>query len=153
MTQTEVQTDNGASENGAGSLVAPSGDALKNVLESLIFVSDGPVTAKRLARAARATLAEVQPLLDELVADYLGVELGGRYSSYDNAGTDETYKLGLQWAPLPDLRFRGMFQRSVRAPNLLEAFQETLNSRGAKHSPRKHSWFDGVKHFFEEMKP
>jgi segregation and condensation protein B len=50
--------------------VAPSGHALKNVLESLIFVSDGPVTAKRLARAARATLAEVQPLLDELVADY-----------------------------------------------------------------------------------
>jgi segregation and condensation protein B len=28
------------------------------------------VTPKRLARAARATIAEVQPLLDELVADY-----------------------------------------------------------------------------------
>ena len=28
------------------------------------------MTAKRLARAARATIAEVQPLLDELVADY-----------------------------------------------------------------------------------
>jgi outer membrane receptor protein involved in Fe transport len=65
------------------------------------------------------------PLADGLpLADYLGVELGGRYSSYDSAGTDETYKLGLQWAPLPDLRFRGMFQRSVRAPNLREAFEE-----------------------------
>jgi outer membrane receptor protein involved in Fe transport len=67
------------------------------------------------------------PLADGLpFADYLGVELGGRYSSYDNAGTDETYKVGLQWAPLPDLRFRGMFQRSVRAPNLREAFEEQV---------------------------
>jgi segregation and condensation protein B len=70
MTQTEVQTDNGASENGAGVPIAPSAETLKNVLESLIFVSDSPVTPKKLARTARATIAEVQPLLDELVADY-----------------------------------------------------------------------------------
>ena len=70
MTQTEVQTDNGASENGAGVPIAPSGETLKNVLESLIFVSGSPVTLKKLARAARATIAEVQPLLDELVSDY-----------------------------------------------------------------------------------
>ena len=74
MTQTDVQTDlqadGGASENGAGTPIAPSGESLKNVLESLIFVSDAPVTAKKLARAARATIAEVQPLLDELVSDY-----------------------------------------------------------------------------------
>ena len=67
------------------------------------------------------------PLAENLpLADYLAVELGGRYSSYDNAGTDETYKIGLQWAPLPDLRFRGMLQRSVRAPNLREAFEEQV---------------------------
>ena len=70
MTQTQVQTDDGAGENGAGAPVAPSGETLKNVLESLIFVSGNPVPLKRLARAARATIAEVQPLLDELVADY-----------------------------------------------------------------------------------
>jgi outer membrane receptor protein involved in Fe transport len=67
------------------------------------------------------------PLAEDLpFADYLGVEFGGRYSSYDNAGSDETYKVGLQWAPIPDLQFRGMFQRSVRAPNLREAFQEQV---------------------------
>jgi segregation and condensation protein B len=70
MTQTQVQADDGASENGAGAAVAPSGETLKNVLESLIFVSGSPVTLKKLARAARATIAEVQPLLDELVSDY-----------------------------------------------------------------------------------
>ena len=70
MTQAEAQAVEPAAENGASEPIAPTGHALKNVLESLIFVSEGPVTAKRLARAARATIAEVQPLLDELVAEY-----------------------------------------------------------------------------------
>lgn len=34
--------------------------------------------------------------------------------------------------------------------NLLREFQETTS--GKKHSPKKSSWFDGVKNFFEEMK-
>lgn len=70
MTQANMQTDNGAADDGLEARLAPSGDSLKNVVESLIFVSDSPVSAKKLARAARATIAEVQPLLDELVADY-----------------------------------------------------------------------------------
>jgi segregation and condensation protein B len=70
MTEADIQTDNGAAENGAGAPIALGGETLKNVIESLIFVSDSPVSPKKLARAARATIAEVQPLLDELVADY-----------------------------------------------------------------------------------
>jgi outer membrane receptor protein involved in Fe transport len=67
------------------------------------------------------------PLAEDMpFADYLGVEFGGRYSRYENAGSDETYKIGMQWAPIPDLRFRSMFQRSVRAPNLREAFEEQV---------------------------
>lgn len=70
MTQPNVQSDNGAADGGLEARLAPGADSLKNVVESLIFVSDSPVSAKKLARAARATIAEVQPLLDELVADY-----------------------------------------------------------------------------------
>ncbi len=70
MNQADVQTDDGAQENGAGAPIAPDRDGLKNIIESLIFVSDSPVNPKKLARAARSTIAEVQPLLDELVADY-----------------------------------------------------------------------------------
>ena len=47
MTQTDLQTDNGAAENGAGAPITPSGETLKNVLESLIFVSGRPVTPKK----------------------------------------------------------------------------------------------------------
>ena len=49
---------------------APDGETLKKVLESLIFVSEEPISARRLARATQVRTAEVQPLLDELVADY-----------------------------------------------------------------------------------
>ena len=70
MSIAEDQAVEPIAENGIAEPITTTGEALKNVLESLIFVSEGPVTAKRLARAARATIAEVQPLLDELVADY-----------------------------------------------------------------------------------
>src|SRR5690606_23149490 len=57
---------------------------LKSVLESLVFVSDKPVPAKRLARVARARTKEVVRLLGELVEEYRGrgielVELAGGY--------------------------------------------------------------------------
>lgn len=36
--------------------------------------------------------------------------------------------------------------------DLLRKFQESLGS-GSRHSPKKDGWFDGVKRFFEDMKP
>lgn len=37
--------------------------------------------------------------------------------------------------------------------DLLKQFQETLDSSdGKKHAPQKHSWFEGVKSFFDDMK-
>ena len=33
-----------------------------------------------------------------------------------------TYALGLSWVPTDDLRFRGQFQRAIRAPNVLNLF-------------------------------
>ena len=59
-------------------------------------------------------------------ADFLAIEIGGRYSDYKRAGDSSTWKAGIDWRPIPSLRFRGMFQRSVRAPNLFEAFQEEV---------------------------
>ncbi|MDH3746545.1 MAG: SMC-Scp complex subunit ScpB [Acidobacteriota bacterium] len=72
MTQPQQPTETALDDNGAPAPLSHTSSVLKNVLESLIFVSDNPVSAKRLARSAHATIAEVQPLLDELVADYQG---------------------------------------------------------------------------------
>ena len=57
-------------------------------------------------------------------ANYLGLELGARYSDYDNAGSVNTYKFGGEWEIVEGFRIRSMFQHSVRAPNIAEAFQE-----------------------------
>ena len=61
---------------------------------------------------------------DARVAQYLGLELGARYSDYDNAGSVDSYKIGGEWQIVDSVRLRTMFQRSVRAPNLKEAFEE-----------------------------
>jgi len=65
------------------------------------------------------------PLLEGApAADSLSLELGARYSRYDNAGNAWTYKLGGNWQVNQSLRFRTMWQRSVRAPNNQELFQQ-----------------------------
>ena len=67
----------------------------------------------------------VVPLLSNRPwADYLGLELGGRYSDYNHAGDVQTYKAGGEWQPFDGLRFRAMHQRSIRAPNSRELFEE-----------------------------
>lgn len=52
----------------------------------------------------------------------LEVEAGGRFSHYSTAGSVWTWKAGGQWRPFENLRFRGMFQQAVRAPNVAELF-------------------------------
>ena len=58
---------------------------------------------------------------DAPFADQLGLDLAYRYSDYDSLTTD-TYKIGMDWAPIQDIRFRGSYQRAVRAANIVELF-------------------------------
>ncbi|PXW78603.1 TonB-dependent receptor-like protein [Blastomonas natatoria] len=68
-------------------------------------------------------IASDQPFFHDL-----SLEAGVRYSKYevDTAGSPSfsatTYKIGGSWAPVEALRFRGSFQRAVRAPNIGELF-------------------------------
>ncbi len=41
---------------------------------------------------------------------------------------------------------------NARQKELLEEFQSTLEEGGKSHSPKAHSWLDGVKKFFDDMK-
>lgn len=72
----------------------------------------------------KETFAELRLPLAEHVAfaDSLALEGGYRYSDYSLGFNTSTYKLGLEWAPVRDLRTRASFQRAVRAPNILELF-------------------------------
>ena len=51
----------------------------------------------------------------------LGVDLAYRRSNYDAVSSD-AYKIGVEYAPVEDIRFRGSFQRAVRAANIFELF-------------------------------
>ena len=58
----------------------------------------------------------------------LSFEGGIRYSKYkvDAPGNPSfkatTYKFGANWSPVEDIKFRGNYQRAVRAPNIFELF-------------------------------
>jgi outer membrane receptor protein involved in Fe transport len=50
----------------------------------------------------------------------LDLELGYRYSDYTPSGSDDTWKIGLNYRPVQSLLFRAMQQRAARAPNIDE---------------------------------
>ncbi|HVU19930.1 MAG TPA: TonB-dependent receptor [Rhizomicrobium sp.] len=47
---------------------------------------------------------------------------GYRYSSYSSAGAVSSYKYGIDWQIIDDVRFRGSEQHATRAPSVLESF-------------------------------
>jgi iron complex outermembrane receptor protein len=55
----------------------------------------------------------------------LTLEAALRYSDYSTVGGVWTYKAGGQFEPIEGIRFRGLYQRAVRAPNIYELFQGT----------------------------
>ena len=63
------------------------------------------------------------PLLGgQSFAEELTLDVAGRFSDYDTFGSKGTYKLSLGWAPLEQVRFRGVISTGYRAPNILELF-------------------------------
>jgi outer membrane receptor protein involved in Fe transport len=57
-------------------------------------------------------------------ADELSIDLGFRYANYSTkqVGGIYAFKIGGQYAPFKDIRFRANYSRSVRAPNVTELF-------------------------------
>jgi iron complex outermembrane receptor protein len=67
------------------------------------------------------------PLVDEKPGIHsLRLNTGYRYSDYSVEGgtgfTADTYKAELQYAPIQAIKFRGSYNRAVRAPNISELF-------------------------------
>jgi iron complex outermembrane receptor protein len=56
------------------------------------------------------------------------LEGAARYSDYNTVGGQWTYKYGGTYAPTPDLRFRAIYARAVRAPNLNELYAGRANT-------------------------
>ena len=65
----------------------------------------------------RIPIVQDVPFFEDLTATG-----GYRYSSYDISGSVTSYKYGLEWQIVDDVKVRGSVQRAVRAPNVLELF-------------------------------
>lgn len=65
----------------------------------------------------RIPLAQDMPLIQDL-----SVDGGIRFSSYTNGHKPTTWKVGLQWAPNSDIRFRTSYDVAIRAASILESF-------------------------------
>ncbi|UTW58787.1 TonB-dependent receptor [Kordiimonas sp. SCSIO 12603] len=86
------------------------------------FLNVIPVT--RGGFDVKEAYAEVSvPLLSGVTfAQDLSIDAALRLSDYSTVGNTTTYNVGLNWQPIDDLRFRGTYSRSVRAPNISELF-------------------------------
>lgn len=68
-------------------------------------------------------LEVVAPILSERpFFHYLGLEGAVRYADYSTVGGVWSWKAGGEWAPIPDIRFRGIYSEATRAPNISELY-------------------------------
>src|SRR5688572_15784204 len=77
----------------------------------------GATQVEELFFEGRVPLAQDRPGLESLSFD-----TAYRYSDYGDGVQTDTYKFGLEWAPIRDVRLRGSYQRAVRAANIIELF-------------------------------
>lgn len=84
----------------------------------------GPTLGLNGANQVYDVFGEAQiPLISDQPGFYsAGLDLAFRHSEYDLGGGTDSWKVGGDWAPVPDIRFRTSFQRAVRAPNVIELF-------------------------------
>jgi iron complex outermembrane receptor protein len=76
------------------------------------------------------------PIMDDKPGAYaLSADAGYRYSNYTDGFTTNTYKFGLEWAPIRDIRFRGGYNRAVRAPNIEELYGPAVIGAGGAADP------------------
>jgi outer membrane receptor protein involved in Fe transport len=107
--ETEFNADAAFQGNGLASDLAGQGAATLPV--------NGQFHVKELFLEARLPLIEGKAL-----ADVLSFETGYRFSDYSTGVDTDTYKFGIDWAPVDAIRFRGTFQHAVRVPNVGELF-------------------------------
>lgn len=70
----------------------------------------------------------IVPLIEDGFIYSASLEGGIRLSDYSTTGSSTTWKAGGSISPIRGFRFRGMYQRAVRSPNILELFQSPVQT-------------------------
>lgn len=103
-------------------------DALGSVTDNAFATGDGagqggPTIGFSGDTDVAEVFGEIQiPLADDQPWAYsASIDAAYRRSEYESFGAD-TYKVGADYAPIEDIRFRASYSRAVRAPNVIELF-------------------------------
>jgi iron complex outermembrane recepter protein len=76
------------------------------------------------------------PVLNDLPAAYdLSFDAGYRYSKYTSGFDTNTYKFGVEYAPIKDVKIRGGYNRAVRAPSVGDLFSPAVIGAGGTADP------------------
>lgn len=77
----------------------------------------GSFSVKDYFVEARLPLIEKRPF-----AELLSVNASYRNSDYTTGQKTDSYGLGVEWAPISEVKLRGSYQRAARAPNINELY-------------------------------
>jgi iron complex outermembrane receptor protein len=107
-----------------------------------VFTQSGLSSAQQAANTvgkydSKEVYGEVSiPLLRDVpFAHELSLEAAARYADYSTVGGFVSYKFGGTYAPVSDLRFRAIYARAVRAPNVNELYSGAANTAPAVVDP------------------
>ncbi|PAX07265.1 TonB-dependent receptor domain-containing protein [Sphingomonas lenta] len=78
---------------------------------------DGEIESTEFFGELNAPLITDRPFFHDLT-----LEAGVRYSDFSTTGGNTTYKVGGSWSPIEAVKFRGLYTRAVRSPNVSELF-------------------------------
>lgn len=84
----------------------------------------GPVLPLNGQYSVNEIYGEVNvPILEDRPwAKLLSVNASARYSDYTTNKHTDTYGIGVEWAPVREVRLRGSYQKAIRAANVVELF-------------------------------
>jgi iron complex outermembrane recepter protein len=83
----------------------------------------GGYTIKEVFAEVRAPLVE-----GKAFADLLSVNASVRQSDYSTGQKTDSFGVGIEWAPIKQVRFRGSAQQAVRAANVIDLFTAQGNA-------------------------
>ncbi len=95
----------------------PPEDTAGQTFGNVIFPVAGHFDVKEAFGELRLPILSDLPFAQELEAN-----AAIRFSDYSTVGWTTTWNLGLRWAPVRDIAFRGTWAQTVRAPNISELF-------------------------------
>jgi outer membrane receptor protein involved in Fe transport len=90
----------------------------------------GQYDSKEVYGEVSIPLLRNRPLVQEL-----SLEAAVRYADYSTVGGFVSYKFGGTYAPTSDIRFRAIYARAVRAPNVNELYSGAANTAPAVVDP------------------